>query len=159
MVEKDIPQIAAIEKLVFPAPWSEAAFRSELEDNALAMYLVLVDEAMPEEVLGYGGVWKIFDEGHITNIAVHPRAQGKKLGKMLLYAIIHWAWANDLKHLTLEVRLNNHVAINLYKKAGFREAGKRPGYYDDGREDALVMWLRRDASHEHRQQAGAGPQG
>ena len=143
MEEQDIPQIAAIEKMVFPSPWSEAAFRSEWEDNAMAIYLVLAEEAKPDEVLAYCGLWKIFDEGHITNIAVCPDAQGKKLGKMLLHAMIQWSWANGLSHMTLEVRVDNHRAINLYKKAGFEEAGIRPGYYDGGREDALVMWLHR----------------
>jgi len=144
MTLEDIPQIARIEKMVFPAPWTEVAFRSELEDNAMALYLVLTNEALPGVVLAYGGLWKIFDEGHITNIAVLPAAQGKQLGKLLLHAMIQWAWANDLSHLTLEVRTNNHKAINLYKKSGFVEAGIRPGYYNAGKEDALVMWLHRE---------------
>ena len=143
MTQSDIPQIARIEKMVFPSPWSEAAFRSELNDNAMAVYLILADEAKPEEVLAYGGLWKIFDEGHITNIAVRPQDQGKKLGKLILHAMVQWAWANDLSHVTLEVRINNDRAISLYKKAGFQDAGIRPGYYDDGAEDAMVMWLHR----------------
>jgi ribosomal-protein-alanine N-acetyltransferase len=143
MTENDIPQIARIEKMVFPAAWSEVAFRRELNDNVMAMYLVLADESAPDKVLAYAGLWKIFDEGHITNIAVTPKAQGKKLGKMLLHAMIQWAWANEMEHMTLEVRVNNHIAINMYKKAGFVEAGIRPGYYDEGREDAIVMWLHR----------------
>jgi ribosomal-protein-alanine N-acetyltransferase len=146
MTENDIPQIADIERMVFPSPWSEAALRSELHDNEMAMYLVLAEEEQPDEVLAYGGLWKIFDEGHITNIAVTPKAQGKQLGKMLLYAMIRWAWANGLSHMTLEVRINNHVAINLYKKSGFIDAGRRPGYYDDGATDAMVMWLHRKSS-------------
>ena len=152
MTQTDIPQIAGIEKMVFPSPWSEAAFRSELNDNAMAVYLVLVDEAQPDVVLAYGGLWKIFDEGHITNIAVRPQDQGKKLGKLILHAMIQWAWANDLSHVTLEVRINNHKAINMYKKAGFLDAGIRPGYYDNGEEDAMVMLLHRDAkdtNNEH----------
>ena len=144
MTEKDIPQIARIEKQVFPAAWSEVAFRSELHDNAMAMYLVLTEESQPDKVLAYCGLWKIFDEGHITNIAVTPKSQGKKLGKMLLHAMIQWAWSNDLSHMTLEVRVNNHVAINMYKKAGFVEAGIRPGYYSEGKEDAIIMWLHRE---------------
>jgi len=143
MTEQDIPQVAQIEKLVFPTPWSEVAFRSELNDNALAMYLVLTEETAPDTILGYCGVWKIFDEGHITNIAVTPEYQGKQLGKMLLHAIMTWAWANEMNHLTLEVRAGNTVAINLYKKTGFVETGIRPGYYS-GNEDALIMWLRRE---------------
>ncbi|MCL1848267.1 MAG: ribosomal protein S18-alanine N-acetyltransferase [Clostridiales bacterium] len=143
MTEEDIPQIARIERMVFPSPWSEAAFRSELRDNAMAMYLVLTEETHPDKVLAYAGVWKIFDEGHITNIAVLPEVQGRKLGKMILHAVIQWAWANGMNHLTLEVRESNFIAISLYTKSGFKEAGVRPGYYG-GTEDALVMWLRKD---------------
>jgi ribosomal-protein-alanine N-acetyltransferase len=144
MREEDIPQIAAIEKLVFPAPWSEAAFRSELQDNAMAAYLVLAAEDRPWQVLAYGGLWKIFDEGHITNIAVLPEAQGKQLGRLLVHAMIQWAWSQGLSHMTLEVRLSNQRAIDLYKRAGFQEAGVRPAYYEENHEDALIMWLHRD---------------
>ena len=143
MTEQDIPQMAEIEKMVFPSPWSEAAFRSEWEDNLMAVYLVLADENCPDKVLAYGGLWKIFDEGHITNVAVRPEEQGKKLGRMLLHALIQWSWANGIRRMTLEVRTGNQKAIGLYEKAGFREAGVRPGYYDEGREDALIMWLER----------------
>jgi len=148
MTAQDIPQIAQIEKAVFSSPWSEAAFRSELEDNAMALYLVLTDDRQPDVILGYCGLWKIFDEGHITNIAVLPEHQGKKLGKMLLHAMINWAWSNEMNHVTLEVRVGNDRAITLYKKTGFVEAGVRPGYYDAGREDALIMWLHRDEAGE-----------
>ena len=148
MTENDVSQIAQIEKMVFTSPWSEAAFRSELKDNGIALYLVLADEKEPDEVLGYGGIWKIFDEGHITNIAIRPDVQGKKLGKMLLHAMVQWGWANDLSHMTLEVRTGNEKAINLYKKTGFKEAGLRKGYYDEGKEDALVMWLHRNPEKE-----------
>ena len=148
MQEKDIPQIAEIEKLVFPSPWSAAALKSELEDNVMANYLVLVepgeDPAAGEKVLGYGGIWKIFDEGHITNIAVHPDYQGKKLGRFLLYAMMDWCRANGLAHMTLEVRPSNQRALALYKKTGFEEVGRRKGYYEENNEDAIIMWLHFD---------------
>ena len=146
MTASDIPQIAKIERMVFSSPWSEASFRSELDDNGMAVYLVLAEEEQPDRVLAYGGFWKIFDEGHITNIAVHPKEQGKKLGRMLLHAMIQWAWTIGLTHMTLEVRVNNEKAIHLYKKAGFKEAGIRPGYYDEGLRDAMIMWLHRSES-------------
>ena len=150
MTKEDIPQIAKIEKMVFPSPWSEAAFRSELNDNAMAVYLVLAEESRRSEVLAYSGMWKIFDEGHITNIAVRPQDQGKKLGKLILHAMVQWAWENNLSHVTLEVRVNNHKAINMYKKAGFEDAGIRPGYYDNGGSDAMVMWLHRDRTENNK---------
>ncbi|MDR1193572.1 MAG: ribosomal protein S18-alanine N-acetyltransferase [Peptococcaceae bacterium] len=144
MTQEDIPQIVAIERLVFPTPWSAAAFRSELEDNGMALYLILTAAADPATVLAYGGLWKIFDEGHITNVAVHPAHQGKKLGRFLIHAMIAWAWANGISHVTLEVRPGNQRAIALYKSVGFQEAGLRPGYYEDTREDALIMWLHKE---------------
>ena len=144
MVEGDVSQIAQIETEVFTSPWSEAAIRSELEDNSMSFYMVIAPQDKPDEVIGYCGIWKIFDEGHITNIAIRPEDQGKKLGQMLLYAVIQWAWANQLGHLTLEVRVSNDRAIHMYEKAGFVRAGIRPGYYDGGGEDALLMWLHKD---------------
>jgi ribosomal-protein-alanine N-acetyltransferase len=150
MCEADIPQVAAIEKLVFPTPWSEHALASELKDNAMAMYLVLVDGQDEDKVLAYGGLWQIFDEGHITNIAVHPDYQGHKLGRFLLHALVSWAWENNLAHMTLEVRPNNTAAIKLYEAVGFRRAGIRPGYYSDTGEDALIMWLHKKETEAER---------
>lgn len=148
MIDPDIPQMAEIEKLVFPTPWSEHAFRSELSDNALAVYLILVPEEEPDKVIGYGGMWQIFDEAHITNVAIHPDHQGKKLGRFLIHAMIQWAWSNQMSHMTLEVRPSNKPAIALYEAAGFRSVGRRPGYYEDNGEDAIVMWLHRKKEEE-----------
>jgi len=141
MIEPDVSQIAAIEKMVFPTPWSEHAFRSELTDNALAIYLVIVPENAPEQVIGYGGMWQIFDEAHITNVAIHPEHQGRKLGRFLIHGMIEWAWSNQMSHMTLEVRPGNKAARALYEAAGFRSVGMRPGYYEDTGEDAVIMWL------------------
>lgn len=150
MEEKDVAQVVAIERQVFPTPWSEEAFLGEVRNNALAVYLVLVEENQgQDQVMAYGGLWKIFDEGHITNVAVAPEHQGKKLGRFLVHALIDWAWSNQLSHLTLEVRVSNPAAIALYEKAGFKVAGRRPGYYEDTGEDALIMWL-----HRPRQEGG-----
>ena len=166
MRENDIPQIAAIEKLVFPSPWSAAALKSELEDNVMANYLVLVepeeDPEAVEKVLGYCGIWKIFDEGHITNIAVHPDHQ--KLGRFLLRAMMEWCKANGLAHMTLEVRPSNSRALALYKKFGFEEAGRRKGYYEENNEDAIIMWLHFDKAKDQVTEAardeepGKGPE-
>lgn len=152
MEEKDVPQVVAIERQVFPTPWSEEAFLGEVRNNALAVYLVLVEENQgQEQLLAYGGLWKIFDEGHITNVAVDSAHQGKKLGRFLLHGLIDWAWSNQLSHLTLEVRVSNKAAIALYEKAGFKIAGRRPGYYEDTGEDALIMWLHRPRKEEKKQ--------
>jgi ribosomal-protein-alanine N-acetyltransferase len=145
MKKEDIPQIARIEKLVFSAPWTEVAFRSELEDNAMALYLVLTDEAQPDNVLAYGGVWKIFDEGHITNIAVSQDYRWLGIGQFLCEALIRAAARRGLRLLTLEVREGNQAARSMYRKLGFTEAGRRRGYYQTPIEDAILMT--REAAH------------
>lgn len=144
LTEADIPQIVQIEQLVFPTPWTEHAFRSELADNAMAMYIVIVNSEDESGILGYGGLWQIFDEAHITNIAIHPNFQGHKLGRFLVHAMIQWAWDNGMQHMTLEVRPSNLKALAVYEAAGFRRAGIRPGYYEDTGEDAVIMWLHKN---------------
>ncbi|MFP3471371.1 ribosomal protein S18-alanine N-acetyltransferase, partial [Micrococcus sp. SIMBA_144] len=92
-----------------------------------------------EEVAGYCGVWVIIDEAHITNIALHPEYRGLKLGEALLNKAIHFAKSRGALKITLEVRVSNIVAQNLYRKFGFEEGGIRKNYYTDNQEDALVM--------------------
>ncbi|MCR4443080.1 MAG: ribosomal protein S18-alanine N-acetyltransferase [Peptococcaceae bacterium] len=137
---EDIPQIVAIEKKSFPTPWSSYAFTCELCDNEFAYYLVLTLSGNPSTVVGYGGMWIIIDEAHVTNIAVAPAHRGKSLGKMLLNGLLELAKEKRVQRMTLEVRVSNKIAQALYKKMGFTPAGLRPGYYADTNEDALIMW-------------------
>lgn len=134
---KDLDEICEIEKLSFKTPWSRESFLEELQTNEKARYLVA---ALGETVVGYGGMWFIFDEAHITNIAVHPDYRGQKIGEKLVQAMIALAEAADINSMTLEVRTSNVPAIGLYKKLSFEEAGIRRGYYTDTGEDALIMW-------------------
>lgn len=136
----DIPQIVAIEKKSFPTPWSPYAFTCELCDNEFAHYLVIAPKDNPATVVGYGGMWVIVDEAHITNIAIAPPYRSKSLGEMLLVGLISLAYNQRAKRMTLEVRNSNIIAQKLYTKLGFVAAGIRPGYYVDTREDALIMW-------------------
>jgi [ribosomal protein S18]-alanine N-acetyltransferase len=138
MQEEDIDQIVEIEKLSFATPWSKESFYNELHNNQFATYLVLEDE---EKIIGYCGVWIIVDEAHITNIAVLPDYRGKKLGDALLANVIKTAKEMGARSVTLEVRVSNIVAQNLYRKFGFENGGIRKGYYTDNLEDALVMWV------------------
>lgn len=140
MREEDIEQIVEIEKLSFPTPWSAYAFRCELEDNKFAHYLVLTDSQASSKVVGYGGMWVIIDEAHVTNIAFLPEYRGKGLGKILLLAILQLAFSKGAKSITLEVRVSNEQAQNLYRKMGFRAVGIRKNYYTDNNEDAYLMW-------------------
>jgi ribosomal-protein-alanine N-acetyltransferase len=139
--ERDIKPMADLDRLCFAHPWSENAFSEELTKNQLAFYLVA---QLGEEVIGYAGLWAIFEEGHITNVAVHPSHREKGLGRLLLTKLME-AWESQgIKAFTLEVRPSNAAAIALYGKLGFQTMGRRPGYYEDNGEDALILWYRKE---------------
>lgn len=90
-------------------------------------------------IAGFVGIWHMVDEAHIVSIGVRTEYRGLGLGELLLLAAIEQAIEHELRHVTLEVRVSNHVAQNLYRKYGFTEHGLRKGYYTDNREDALIM--------------------
>ncbi|GIM46302.1 ribosomal-protein-alanine acetyltransferase [Collibacillus ludicampi] len=137
MVLEDIDRILEIEHASFPTPWSRSAFEGELKNNHFAHYVVV---EWNERVVGYAGMWVIMDEAHITNIAIEPEMRGRKLGEKLLRHMMRIAWLKGAERITLEVRVSNRVAQNLYKKLGFTPQGVRKGYYSDNQEDALIMW-------------------
>ena len=93
-----------------------------------------------EDVVGYAGLWKIGDEGHITNVAVAPEQRRKSIGDMLVGALIEVTEEEGITSHTLEVRKSNIGAIRLYEKHGFKVEGERKAYYEDNGEDALIMW-------------------
>lgn len=132
-----IDQILEIEKVSFPTPWSKKAFLSEVEQNSLAYYCVCMSN---EKIIGYGGMWLIIDEAHITNVAVQPDFRGKKVGEAIMLHLIAQALIKGAFRMTLEVRLSNIRAQALYHKLGFEAAGRRKGYYTDTKEDAIIMW-------------------
>ena len=113
-------------------------FSRELVENRLARYVVA---ELDGRVVGYGGLWMILDEGHVTNIAVDPDFRGRKLGEKLLRTLMSMCAASGGRKMTLEVRVSNNVAQNLYRKYGFERVGLRKGYYTDNREDAIIMWV------------------
>lgn len=137
MIEKDIEDVLEIEKTSFSTPWSKEAFTLEITKNNLARYIVAEVE---KEVVAYGGIWFIIDEGHITNIAVHEKYRGLGIGNKIVEGLIYRCIDRDIRAMTLEVRKSNEVAKSLYKKYGFKECGIRPGYYSDDNEDAIIMW-------------------
>ncbi len=91
-------------------------------------------------IIGFAGLWLMVDEAHITTIAMHPDYRRLGLGEMMLASLIDIAYEIGAKWVTLEVRVSNYAAQNLYRKYGFREAGLRHRYYSDNQEDALIMW-------------------
>lgn len=132
-----IDSVLAIDTLCFPTPWSRESFQKEVENNKFARYVIA---KKGEVIIGYAGMWLILDEGHITNIAVHPEYRGIGAGKLLLEALIEICRIESVNSLTLEVRKSNIVAQSLYKKYGFVEEGIRKEYYGDNKEDAIIMW-------------------
>ncbi|NMM65388.1 ribosomal protein S18-alanine N-acetyltransferase [Clostridium sp. P21] len=135
--QEHIDSVLTIDSLSFPTPWSRSSFENEVTTNKFARYVVAKKENV---IIGYAGMWLILDEGHITNIAVHPEYRGIGAGNLLLEALIEICRIECAHNMTLEVRKSNIVAQNLYKKYGFLEEGLRKGYYADNKEDALIMW-------------------
>jgi ribosomal-protein-alanine N-acetyltransferase len=133
---EDLAVVQAIEQASFSSPWPPNAYRSELETNRLASYLVARVEGA---IVAYGGMWLMVDEAHITTFAVHPLWRRQRIGERLLLAFLDLALLRRAHEATLEVRLSNLPARRLYEKYGFRPVGLRPRYYSDDHEDALIM--------------------
>ena len=138
MDKPSIKSIQDINALSFPISWSYESLESEL-DNKFARYVVL---KRGNSIVGYGGMWVIIDEAHITNIAVHPDARGIGAGDIIVEALFRICRKQKVTAITLEVRSSNFAAINLYEKHGFEKESIRPRYYEDNGEDAVIMWNR-----------------
>lgn len=141
MTLEDIDAVYEIEHSSFSLPWTKEAFFYEMLDNQHAYY-VLAEIA--DEIVGFCGLWIIMDECHVTNIAIRPEHRGKKLGEKLMRAAMGTAIENGAKAMTLEARVSNTPARNLYEKLGFKNGGIRKSYYSDNYEDAIVMWVNFD---------------
>lgn len=135
MTLEDVPQVHEIELKTFHTPWTYQSFVDEMTTNKCARYVVAEDDG---KILGYAGAWLVFDEGHITNIAVDEAARGRGIGTMVTKALMQYAANMGVQYMTLEVRKSNLVAQGLYKKLGFIELGVRKRYYEDNGEDAYL---------------------
>ena len=140
--EEDIEKVLAIERLSFSHPWSPYAFKQELRNSFSHLYCIKVLEAGEEKLVAYLCLWIVKDEGHVTNIAVHPTYRRQGLALRLLDFAEEMARKKGATDLRLEVRRSNQAAIEMYKKKGFQIAGVRRGYYYEEKEDALVMTLK-----------------
>ncbi|MED2972189.1 ribosomal protein S18-alanine N-acetyltransferase [Fictibacillus sp. B-59209] len=134
----DLQDIIEIEHASFTLPWTQEAFYNEIVHNQFAYYLLLETDG---KIVGYCGVWVIIDDAHITNVAIRPEYRGKKLGEAIMKQAMILAKRYGSARLSLEVRVSNYVAQNLYRKLGFQGGGIRKNYYSDNGEDALVMWV------------------
>ncbi len=134
----DAQQMAALDKICFSIPWSLESFIQELSSNERALYFVAEIDG---SVAGYAGLWQILDEGHITNVAVSPKLRRQGLATSILESFLAEGRRRGIRAFTLEVRETNTAAQELYRKFGFQSVGYRPGYYEDNKEAAMIMWL------------------
>ena len=132
----DLEAVQRIDERCFPQPWLPAVYQTELTNRA-ACYLLA---RSGQEVVGFGGMWVVSREAHITTLAVDPLYRGQKIGERLLLLLMEEAVLRCASHATLEVRETNCVAQNLYRKYGFHSAAIRKSYYTDTGENAIVMW-------------------
>lgn len=138
MRPQDVPQVMEIESVSFGRHhWSDESFYNEISNHVGRYYTLLNPET--SQVLGYCGFWLILDEAHITTIAVRPEFRGHALGELMLLQVLDRSMATSIHWATLEVRVSNYNAQNLYYKYGFNSVGVRPRYYQDNQEDALIM--------------------
>ncbi len=136
MKPEDADAVEVVEKASFSVPWSRKSFWEEAA-NERTYYLLALDG---DEVIGYAGTWILDDEAQITNVAVTPEYRGKKVGAGLMTELIKEAKKRGATRMTLEVRPSNTAALALYDKFGFKDCGRRPHYYLDNGEDAVIMW-------------------
>ena len=135
MTDREVPQVAELEKLCFPLPWSEKSIAGEL-DNPLALWLVATEG---DRLAGYVGSQTVMDETDMMNLAVAPQFRRQGVGETLVNALTASLKELGSRCLTLEVRDSNASARALYEKLGFLEIGRRKNYYRNPKEDALIL--------------------
>ncbi len=138
MKRRHLRGVMAIERQVYPRPWSPNLFLSEMAETRNRCYLVA---RIDREVVGYGGLIGYGEEAHVTNIAVDPLHHRHKIGTRLLHDLIQNAILLGADAVSLEVRVTNWGAQRLYGRFGFRPVGVRKNYYQEINEDALIMWV------------------
>ena len=138
MRRRHLRGVMAIERLVYPRPWSPNLFIAEMTEVSNRCYLVA---RLDKEVVGYGGLICYGEEAHVTNIAVDPERQRNKIGTRLLHDLLLAAVELGAEAVSLEVRVSNWGAQRLYGRFGFHPVGVRKNYYQEVNEDALIMWV------------------
>ena len=135
MTQAHVAQVAQLEKLCFSLPWSENSVTSELR-NPLSLWIVAVEG---ETLAGYVGSQSVMGEADMMNLAVQPEFRRQGVGETLVSALVAALAEQKVSSLTLEVRASNAAAISLYEKLGFIQVGRRPNYYKNPKEDALIL--------------------
>lgn len=135
MTDMDIDEIMKVEEESFSLPWSKESYLDELK-NILATYLLCDCEG---EVAGYGGIWVVLDEAHITNVAVARKFRRCGMGRALMQNLERLAREKNASRILLEARPSNEAALQMYKGLGYVSTGLRQAYYSDNGEDAIIM--------------------
>ena len=135
MAAEHVSQVAQLEKICFSDPWSENSVASELK-NKLSLWLVAVEDG---SVAGYIGSQTVMDETDMMNVGVHPDFRRKGIAEALVTELVSQLQQQGSHCLTLEVRASNEPARKLYDKLGFTQIGRRPNYYRNPKEDALIL--------------------
>ena len=138
MRRRHLRGVMAIERQVYPRPWSPNLFLSEMTESKNRCYLVA---RIDREVVGYAGMICYGEEAHVTNIAVDPLHHRQKIATRLLHDLIVEGIQMGAEAVSLEVRVTNWGAQRLYGAFGFRPIGVRKNYYQEINEDALIMWV------------------
>ncbi|MBD2105084.1 ribosomal protein S18-alanine N-acetyltransferase [Leptolyngbya sp. FACHB-261] len=136
LTEACLPQIIALDQVCLGGFWAPAAYQRELASDRS----ILLGVFAQANLVAMGCLWSIVEEAHITLLAVHPDQRRRGLGSLLLWSLLNQARGLGLAWATLEVRVSNTPALNLYGQYGFKEVGRRRGYYPDTGEDGLVLW-------------------
>lgn len=140
MSAEDVDDVIKIEESAYGEHhWSRESFLNEIGNDLAHYYSIVTKDG---KLAGYAGCWHILEEAHITTIAIAPEYRRKNYAQALLRRIIDDCYKEKIKYITLEVRVSNTAAINLYQKYGFTSFGTRKGYYQDNNEDALIMWTK-----------------
>lgn len=132
----DLEYVVSLEKQLFTSSWTKEDFLYELNDNDFSFNYVVEKDGM---IAGYVGLWLMYEQSQITTIGVDPRFQRNGIGQYMLETMIELARQHDCQVMSLEVRVSNEKAINLYKKLGFHIECIRKNYYQDNHEDAYLM--------------------
>ncbi len=137
MTLEDVDAVYEIEKEQFVVPWTKESFIKELNENFCANYFVALYDGV---IAGYIGLWHVITEGHMTNVAVSKKFEGKGIGTKLLEKIIELGIEKEMIGITLECSTVNDKALHIYKKYGFVIEGERKEYYEVTKEDCYIMW-------------------
>jgi ribosomal-protein-alanine N-acetyltransferase len=160
MREQDVGTVQEIERDIFATPWPRNAYYRELASRSSAHYIVLRQEDIVERparassseldptIIGYGGMWRMYDEAHVTTIGVRRDLHHRGYGRIIFAGLVQAAYDMGAKWVTLEVRTSNDNAVRMYEGFSFKVIGRRKGYYTDNGEDAIVMWS--DSIHSPR---------